>query len=441
MSRVLAPSAELRAAAPELIDALEPVYVAETEAEREAVFSFRYSVYAAELGRKLGNADHDRQVLHDGEDDKPYTTLLCTSDADGRLTGTIRIRHWGPGQVPAKDWQTFSMERFAGLNGMYTAEIGRLMIEPGHRGQLGLVSLACAVYQLCAAELGVDAAFANCATGLVRHYRLLGFRTYAGRLVPTPDGLEVPLVLIPSDRGYLEQVGSFIEPFADVCYGPGKRAAMDIERWSSLLDADSAPVRFDAAAVWERVDRLRQAAGEHPSMLDALSDDTVRKLTEKGFLMDVPAGQLLTEKDLTQREIFVILDGAFDVHDGDRRLRVVGRGDLIGEIGFFGTSGRRSASVTAASDGQVLVLRRHFVDELMKSDPACAAEVLFGFGCSRIASTSRLPDGRHQGPAGTAGVPGGHPVLCFARCRHPAGARQRPRAGARARRRGGLPPG
>ena len=113
-------------------------------------------------------------------------------------------------------------------------------------------------------------------------------------------------------------------------------------------------------------------------MLDALSEDTVRKLTAKGFLMDVPAGQLLTEKGLTQREIFVILDGAFEVHDGDRRLCVLGQGDVIGEIGFFRSSGRRAASVTAGSDGQVLVLRRHFVDELMKSDPACAAEVLFG---------------------------------------------------------------
>jgi hypothetical protein len=378
MSRIVAPSAELRAAAPELIDALEPVHVADRDAEREAVFSFRYSVYAAELGRKLGNADHGRRVLHDDEDDKPYTTLLYTSDGDGGLTGTIRMRHWEPGQVPAKDWQTFSMERFAGLNGMNTAEIGRLMIEPGHRGQLGLVSMACAVYQLCAADLAVDAAFVNCATGLVRHYRLLGFRTYAGRLVPTPDGLEVPLVLIPSDREYLEQVGAFIAPFADVYYGPGKRAALDIERWSRLLDADSAPVRFDSAAVWERVNRLRQTVGEQPSMLDLLSEETVRKLSDKGFLMDIPAGHLLTEKDLAQREMFVILDGAFDVHDGDRRLRVIGRGDLVGEIGFFGSSGRRSASVTAASDGQVLVLRRHFIDELMKSDPACAAEVLFG---------------------------------------------------------------
>ena len=113
-------------------------------------------------------------------------------------------------------------------------------------------------------------------------------------------------------------------------------------------------------------------------MLEALSEDTVRKLTDKGFLMDVPAGQLLTEKGLTQREIFVILDGAFEVHDGDRRIALLGPGEVIGEVGFFGTSGRRMASVTAASDGQVLALRRRFVDELMKSDPACAAEVLFG---------------------------------------------------------------
>jgi CRP-like cAMP-binding protein len=94
--------------------------------------------------------------------------------------------------------------------------------------------------------------------------------------------------------------------------------------------------------------------------------------------VELAAGQLLTDKGLSQQEIFVILGEVFEVHDGDRRLRVMSQGDVIGEIGFFGSSGRRTASVTAASDGLVLVLRRHFVDELMKSDPACAAEVLFG---------------------------------------------------------------
>jgi Cyclic nucleotide-binding domain/Acetyltransferase (GNAT) domain len=378
MSRLVPPSRDMRIAAPELASALEPVYIAETMAERQAVFSFRYTVYATELGRKLGNADHGLRVLHDEEDDKPYTTLLYTQDDAGRLTGTVRVRHWEPGQVPEKDWAAFSMERFDGLDKLRTAEIGRLMIEPGNRGQIGMLSMACSVYQLCAGELATDCAFINCAAGLVRHYRLLGFRTYAGRMVPTADGIEVPLLLIPSDRGYLEQAGALVAPFADVFYGPGKRVVVDIERWAQLLDADSAPVRFDPAAVWERVSRLRQAAGEHPSMLDALSQETVSKLSEKGFLMDVSAGQLLTEQGLAQREIFVVLDGAFEVHDGDRRICLLGQGDVIGEIGFFGTSGRRVASVTAATDGQVLVLRRRFVDELMKNDPACAAEVLFG---------------------------------------------------------------
>jgi hypothetical protein len=378
MSRVIAPSAEMRAAAPELIDALEPVYIAETAAEREAVFSFRYLVYARELGRKLGNADHDRQRLHDEEDGKPYTTLLYTDDGAGTLTGTIRIRRWLPGEVPVKDWDTFSMERFDGLGQLRTAEFGRLMIEPGHRGQVGLLSIACAIYQLGATELPADVGFINCATGLVRHYRLLGFRTYAGRLVPTVDGIEVPLVFIPSDRAFMEQAGSFLVPLADVLYGSGGRAAVEVARWADLLDPDAAPVRFDAEAVWERVSLMRQAAGNHPSMLEGLSEETVRKLTEKGFLMELAAGQLLTEKGLSQQEIFVVIDGVFEVHDDARRLRVIGPGDVIGEIGFFGTSGRRSASVTAASDGQVLVLRRHFVDELMKSDPPCAAEILFG---------------------------------------------------------------
>src|SRR5580700_9476685 len=127
---------------------------------------------------------------------------------------------------------------------MNVSEIGRLMIEPGSRGQLGLVSIVCAVYQLYAGEMPADVGFINCTAGLVRHYRLLGFRTYAGKMVPTADGIEVPLVLIPSDRAFLEQAGAFVAPFAEPLYGPGKRAPVDVERWARLFDADSAPVRF-----------------------------------------------------------------------------------------------------------------------------------------------------------------------------------------------------
>jgi len=376
MSRIVQPTPEMRTSAPELVDSLRPVHIAESEQEREAVFRFRYSVYVEELGRKLGNADHSKRWVYDDEDDKPYTILFYTTDEEGDLTGTARVRHWHRGEVPDKDYRAFSMERFEGLGELATAEIGRLMIRPDYRGQLGLVSIACAIYEECAGELGVDMAFLNCATGLVRHYRLLGFRTYLGRLVPTPDGIEVPLVLFPADQAYLERTGCLVAPFVSAFYGPGKRTPVDVSRYAALLDADSAPVQVDPAAVWDRLEQLREAA-QAPGMLEALSQDTVRKLSEKGFLMRVPAGEVLTEKRLAQQEIFVILDGTFEVHSGNRRLGVIGPGEVIGEVAFFASSGRRSASVSAAADGQVLVLRRHFLDELRRTDPACAAEILF----------------------------------------------------------------
>ena len=381
MSRPVVPTAAMRARASELADALEPVHVATTEAEREAIFRFRYEVYAAELGRKLGNADHTRRRLHDAEDDRPYTVLLYVPGEDGPA-GTMRIRHWEPGAVPAKDREAFSMERFAGFERLRTAELGRLMVNADQRGRQGFVSLACAAFQLLAGELGTDAAFANCATGLVRYYRLIGLRTYNGRLVSTPDGIEVPLVVFPSDRAYMAQVGSLVTPFVDAFFGDGsgRRPPLDLAPFAELLDDAATPVQFDPAAVWNRVQGEVEAAAGREGLLESLSPDTVHKLSQKGFLVTIPAGELLTEKGLGQREMFVVLDGVFEVFDGDRRLRVLSRGDLIGEIAFFGTAGRRTASVRASSEGQVLVLRRRFIDELREKDPACAADILFHLG-------------------------------------------------------------
>ena len=42
-----------------------------------------------------------------------------------------------------------------------------------------------------------------------------------------------------------------------------------------------------------------------------------------------------------------------------------------------GVTGRRSASVKAIEPGKVLVLRRHFLRELMRKDPTAAAQVLY----------------------------------------------------------------
>jgi len=363
--------------APDLADALSAVRVAESDRERQAVFEFRYSVYVEELKRGVGTVDARRARLHDPDDDEPGTTLLYTAGAGGSMTGTARVRSWAPGAIPGEVAERFSTESFTGIADLGTAELGRLMVRADRRGRSELVSLLCAVYLFAETELGTDLVFLTCLSGLVRYYRRVGFRSYAADLVPTSDGVTVPMVLILSDRPYLDRVGSFLAPLAGAFYAPGKHPPLDVRRWSDLLDGRAAPVELDPAAVWERVQRLAGVTGAPSRFFDALDADSIRKLSDCGFVMAVEAGQLLTKKGLVQREMFVVLDGTFEIHDGDRRIGVVGPGEVIGEIGFFGTAQQRSASVTALAPGHLLVLRRHWLDELRRSDPERAADILF----------------------------------------------------------------
>ena len=106
---------------------LAPVYEATTAGELEQLWEFRHRVYVEELGRKLGRDGGDRSWVHDTEDDQAYTLHLFTRDDDG-VTGVLRIRHWQPGAVPARDFEVFTMERFAEIERLTTAELGLLMV-------------------------------------------------------------------------------------------------------------------------------------------------------------------------------------------------------------------------------------------------------------------------------------------------------------------------
>ena len=348
--------------------------VAETVEEREAIYRFRYSVYVGELGAKVGLDDQGRPWVHDDEDERPYTTLLYSGSPDD-ITGTLRLRHWRPGEVPQQDWQDFSMELFPGLDQLGVGELGRVMTKPGSRNLTVLSSLMRALYPVLV-EHDVDVGFGYCSPALLRFWRKIGYQPYNGRLMSSPAGICVPMVWFPSDVDYLERSGSLFGQLAPQYFGPGKRPILPIERYAHLLDAAIGPVVTDADAVWARVQEELAAADAERGWMRAISPRTLEKLAASGVLLDVPAGETLMEKGLAQQEMFAILEGLFEVVDGDRRLALVGAGEVVGEMAFFGSTGRRSASVRALVDGQVLVLERRPFDRLRSSDPASAAEIL-----------------------------------------------------------------
>jgi predicted GNAT family N-acyltransferase len=376
---------------PGLAAAVAAVRRAETEEERAAVYRLRYSVYVEELARTVGGIRDDDRRLADPADDDASTTLLYTAAADGPMTGTARVRGYRAGSVPEELRTRFGLTELSGVDQGGVAELGRVMVHRQHRGGPGFEALLGAAYLLAATELNVEVMFLTCLTGLVERYRRAGFRAYGAPLVPTADGVTVPLMLVLPDRAALEEVGSCLAPFAAAVYAQGRDSAGILGHLPMPDRADA--IGSDADLVRARLDRSRQGNPNGSGFLRGLAPATVQLLLDHGLVIDVRAGQLLTRKRLVQRELFVIIEGVFEIHDGSRRLRSVGPEEVIGEVGFFATDRRRSASVTAATDGRVLVIRRGWLDDLRTSDPSSAADILFGLARTLADRVSTEPPG------------------------------------------------
>jgi len=189
------------------------------------------------------------------------------------------------------------------------------------------------------------------------------------------------MVSVLSDGEHLKRVGSPAAGLPEKYFTRARRQR-DRERYAGLFAEDAIRLEIDPGRVWERIEQgLMGESEETPSFLDGLPRDVVRMLSSKGFIVNVDDGTLVTREGHGDREMYVILEGTFEVVDPeDRRIALLTKGDLFGEVAFFRESGRRTATVRAAGDGQVLVLRRRFLTDLMKDDPRSASKILYNLG-------------------------------------------------------------
>lgn len=95
----------------------------------------------------------------------------------------------------------------------------------------------------------------------------------------------------------------------------------------------------------------------------------------------VSAGQVVIREGDPADRFYVIAEGRFEVmqHAGagepERLLREMGRDDVFGEIGLLGGV-PRTATVTAATDGLLVVLDGPDFLELVASGPSLSARLL-----------------------------------------------------------------
>ncbi len=107
----------------------------------------------------------------------------------------------------------------------------------------------------------------------------------------------------------------------------------------------------------------------------AVSTAELETLLRRGTPVGVAAGAALMDEDTFGREFLVILEGTVAVSRDGSPVAELGAGDIVGEIALLENT-RRTASVAAVTDAQVLAFNRREFVTVLDECPAFAAFVI-----------------------------------------------------------------
>ena len=142
------------------------------------------------------------------------------------------------------------------------------------------------------------------------------------------------------------------------------------------------------------------------SLFSSCTHRELTRIESLTTLVDVPAGEVLTEQGAPGEEFFVVVEGTATASRNGLTLATLGPGSFFGELALL-DGGNRTATVVADSDMGLLVLSRREFKSLQLTVPSVAFKLLTEMG-ARLRSTDglldKLVDPRHKGTPELAAV-------------------------------------
>ena len=105
--------------------------------------------------------------------------------------------------------------------------------------------------------------------------------------------------------------------------------------------------------------------------------------------VEAPAGKVLAREGAVGREFFVIVEGRAKATRQGRKIASLGRGSFFGEMSLL-DDGPRSATVTAETDMQLLVLTSRSFSSLIDDNPSVSRKLLRGLA-ERLRAAQAAP--------------------------------------------------
>jgi len=357
------------------MSAQQQVRIAESDAERESIFRFRYRVFAEHLARKdLDGADHDAGILTDMLD---AVSTHYYVGAPGQPIAALTISPLGNDALSPELAEFLDLARLAEAAPLAQIIFANwLLVDPSEAGSATVTALMAAVSANALGD-GTELLVTFCRPGLVNFYERLGFEQYRHATDLKGIGLRCPLLLVLRDEARLKAVHSPLYRILRRSGGAESSLAVRL-RLEPLIDMFQATQILVADELWidsevKLVDRAR------PRLFDGVPEESIRHIMKLTSVISCRAGQTITRAGETSDDMFLIAAGSFSaVHASTGLTRHLGEGDLFGEIEHLsGLS--RSETVICKSDGHVAALRAEALFRWMQlnSEPGVALAISF----------------------------------------------------------------
>jgi predicted GNAT family N-acyltransferase len=370
-------------------DVSAEIRLVSNEAELRAVQRFKYDVYVAEMGRYGAIADHENRLLVEIDDP---TSHVFQAHVEGALVATMRLTWGGDGAVGPRHIEQYDLAPFLEAVPPDQIVVGeRFMIDPAYRGT-SLLNQMFTAYMNFVNERRIQLIFGDCEPHLLNTYQALGFRTYTERNVNSPEtGYLIPLVIVAEDMGYMRRIGS---PLAKVLRDFGARARVpdDID---GLLAGGAAVQSEKMLDREEYLAEVKEAAREanalESGLFRGMSEDEIAICLEKSVTIACQPGDRVIKKGNVAKNMGMVLNGRFEVRDGDTAVAEISPGEVFGEIAFF-LKLPRTMDVVAVEEGtRVLSFNDRTIRNLIESHSEAAATMLYNISvmvCERLQKTN-----------------------------------------------------
>jgi hypothetical protein len=163
------------------------VRIANSPAEHEAIYRFRYDIYVREMGKPLSTADHANGLLTDACDEGAIQYFVAD---DTQVIGAMRLH---AGNVPAAVVERLDASRF-GLPVSNLGFVSKAMVSRDRRGSMSFLAMAKTAYETAAA-MGVELGLIHCRRDLVPLYERIGYRAYGPAWLDPEVGPQSAMVL------------------------------------------------------------------------------------------------------------------------------------------------------------------------------------------------------------------------------------------------------